>query len=362
MVRRLPVLAAAFSFLSACTTHPLPDEVTGVSTYDIVRQVRCETREAIRKNIINWLANLGEDHEYQRGVPLARDLALRYERDPNAINNFGPSLFKEDKYDQVRAVINLLYSIGIAYNFDLTMTEENNLSSGSTNFKRSYSHTVFTLGLGGGAANKRSNNRTFTVTDTFGYLITNMNSAVVSGRRYCDGFVVGTNHIYPIAGRIGVEKLVYDFLNLTLFTGLASPKTEAGGNGPPTIADKLTFTTSFEFSATPKIVFTPTTPAFQFTDAAITAGLKRTDAHQVTVGLAVPTNANVYLNSLRSYLFSSGRGTGTAERSQMSQGRSSATTLIVGARVIGGGTPAEALAVVAIDQLKARELEIIPSP
>src|SRR4051812_43739321 len=35
---------SAFGFLIAgCSVHPLPEDVTGLSTYNIVRQIRCET-------------------------------------------------------------------------------------------------------------------------------------------------------------------------------------------------------------------------------------------------------------------------------------------------------------------------------
>ena len=37
---------------------PVPEDVTGVDTYHIVRQIRCESREAIRLALINWLADV----------------------------------------------------------------------------------------------------------------------------------------------------------------------------------------------------------------------------------------------------------------------------------------------------------------
>ncbi len=361
MYMRLFAVFAAMTLLSGCAIHPLPEDVTGVTTYQIVRQIRCETREAARKELVNWLANLGRDHPGQAGVPLARDLAERYEQDSNAINGFRASLFKGPKFAQVRNVINVFYGIGIAYNFDLTMTENNDLSAGSANFQRTFTRSMFKLGIGASMTRTRSNDRTFTVTDTLGSLLASLNTAVVNGRRYCDGHIVEANHIYPIAGRIGVDKVVHDFLNLALFTGLAGPDVKPGDGGPPTMTDKLAFTTTIDASATPKITFTPTGSAFQLIDATLTGEIKRTDLHKVFVALAVPTKANVYLNSLRSYLFSPARGVATV-RGATGVGGGAFSSLVVGARVIGGGTPAEALAVLAIDQLKSRELELVPSP
>jgi hypothetical protein len=353
---------SALCLVSACAIHPLPEDVTGVTTYQIVRRIRCETREAARTALIDWLANLGRDHPGQAGIPLARDLARKYEGDPNSISGFGPSLFKGPDFEQVRAVINLFYSVGIAYNFDLTMTEDNNLAGGSANFQKATPRSLFKLGIGAGMTRKRSNNRTFTVTDTFRGLLTELNAAEVRGRRYCDGQIVEANYVYPITGRIGVDRIVYDFLDLTVFANLAGPKSGPDNSGPPTMADKLTFTTTVDVSATPKIIFTPTGDAFQLTDAALTIDFKRSDMHQVTVGLAAPSSANVLLGGLRSYLFSPARGVAITQRPRSGERASDTSSIVVGSRVIGGGTRAETLAVLAIDQLKSLEIQLVPSP
>lgn len=352
---------AAFWLLAGCAVHPLPEDVTGVRTPDIVRQIRCETRQAAIDALLNWLEELGRDHPSQAGVALARDLALKYRSNPDSISEFRSALFKGAEFEQVRNVIEVFYSIGVAYNFDLTMTEDNDLSAGSANFQRTGPTSVFKLGLGGAVTRKRSNDRTFTITDTFRSLVTIVNAQVRGdGHRDCDGYIVQANLIYPIVGRVGVDKLVYDFLDLTIFGGLAGPK--GTPTGPPTMADELTFTTTLDASATPKISFTPTGTAFQLTDAALTAELKRTDVHKVSIGLALPTSASAALSSLRSYVFSPGTAV-AAGRGDIRAGRTAATSsVVVGARVIGGGTPAETLAVYAVDQLKARQVQLVPAP
>ena len=50
------------------------------------------------------------------------------------------------------------------------------------------------------------------------------------------------NYIYPIAGVIGIEKMVQDFINMTLFANLRGNTTD--GKGPPTLVDALEFTTA----------------------------------------------------------------------------------------------------------------------
>ena len=52
------------------------------------------------------------------------------------------------------------------------------------------------------------------------------------------GFIVSqANYIYPIAGRIGVDKSVRTFLELTYFGNLASDKANPGASNVPNMAD-----------------------------------------------------------------------------------------------------------------------------
>jgi hypothetical protein len=357
MYVRFFAVLAALPLFSGCAIHPLPEDVAGVDTYHIVRQIRCETRETLRRFVITWLEDLGRDHESQPGDPIARRLAYQYETDPDSISTFHANRFPGPKYVQVRSLINTFYDAGIAYNFDLTMIENNDLSA-DVNFLRPLTRPKFTLGISAGANRARSNNRTFTVTDTFSYLLTKLNTPV-RGRHYCDGQIVQANYIYPIAGRIGIDKLVKSFMELTLFANLGGQGANPGAGGAPTMADKLTFTTTIEASATPKVVFSPVGTAFQIADASLTGSVKRTDVHQVTVALAISTRGMTNLDPLRSFLFSSQRGARVAGAPETLGPRSSTSMLVVGRRVTGGGTPSEVLAVLAIDQVKSRELELI---
>jgi len=83
--------------------------------------------------------------------------------------------------------------------------------------------------------------------------------------------------------------------------------------------------------------------------------------HEVTMGLALPTSADSYLSSLRSFIFTPARSV-AIESGNTSPGRRTSTkSIVLGARVNGGGTPAEALAVYAVDQLKSRQFQLIPA-
>jgi hypothetical protein len=326
MFFRTIAAVVALSLLSGCTIHPLPEDVTGVSTYHIVRQIRCETRDTIRNLVIAWL---GRSQDAR-----LRELGLQYQRDPQSIRTFHYNLFKGPQFVRVRQMIKLFYDTGIAYNFDFDIFEDNNLST-DVSFLKPLTNGKFTLGINAGAKRKRENHRVFTVTDTFSHLLTKVPES------YCEGFIREANRVYPITGRIGVDKIVTDFIDLTLFGELAGSKDK-----PllPTMVDTLTFTTAITASVTPKVEFTPVGKAFQLASASLTGLADRTDIHQVAVGLAIASGAATDIDPVRGQFFSAASG-----------------PLVVGRRVTGGGTPSEQLAVMAIDQIRSREVKIVPS-
>jgi hypothetical protein len=391
MRRLLWATGLAASFLaSGCSIHPLPQDVTGVTTYHIVRQIRCEARETIKSYVIQYVDELAAAYPT---IKLFGGLASRYQNDPAAISSFSPNLFKGAGLSQVYSTVKIFYDAGIAYNFELTMTEDNNLST-ELDFIRPIVNPKFALTLNGGASRKRTNDRTFTTSDTFGGLLK-------LPEEYCRRFVVGPNYIYPMVGHIGISAVMSDFINLTLFGNLAAAKATASANpgtaaagsnssiasasgdpadayaranppkaaggtkagaakvapNPPTLADKLTFTTSITGSINPVATFTPLGRNFQVSGASLTGLADRVDMHQVTVALAINPTDITDLGSLRQYLFSPARVATAYGR----MAASISTSVVVGNRVIGGGTPSEQLALIAVDQFKSREIEIIPA-
>ena len=140
-----------------------------------------------------------------------------------------------------------------------------------------------------------------------------------------------------------------------MFNGLAGDK-----GAPPTMTDDLVFTTTLSASATPTAMFTPLGTALQLTDASLTAAFKRSDVHEVTVGVAIDKAAVSNLGPVRSALFSDRRdatGLGTSRTAT-----TSSDGLYIGNRVIGGGGGSEQLAVIANDQAKSEKVQIIAAP
>src|SRR3954447_9065606 len=103
--------------LGGCAIHPLPEDVTGVDTADIVRQIRCEAREAVIHEVKRWLASRAAAEDR-----IAQQLLARYDAEPESISGFNASVFPPS-FVAERQLVNLFYSAGIGYTFDLRMTE-----------------------------------------------------------------------------------------------------------------------------------------------------------------------------------------------------------------------------------------------
>ena len=118
-----------------------------------------------RQALVRWLRRLTNSPD-PRLAQQAGSLADLYESNPNAVISFRPEIFRGPANNQVRALARLFYETGIGYNFDLTMSEDNNLNADFSLLKP-LTEPRFTLGITGGYTHRRTNNRTFLVTDTF---------------------------------------------------------------------------------------------------------------------------------------------------------------------------------------------------
>jgi hypothetical protein len=290
MFRVVATAVSAGVCLAGCAIHPLPEDVTGVPTYIIVRQIRCETRQAIVHSALGWLAN--DD----RVDPVSRAVGAQFDDGRRKIQDFGPGLFK----GEVASIIQLFFDTGVAYDFELEMTEINNFDP-EVDLAKPFTNAKFALGIKGGFDRQRKNDRTFTITDTFSGLVRLPDT-------YCDGrtiqqnynYIAQPNYAYPIAGRIGVESQIQDFINLTLFANLGK---KGAAQGPPTLVEALTFTTTISGTLTPSITFTPLGTALNVTSATLTGVATRTDVHTITMGLAVAGAGTKLVGPVRTALF-----------------------------------------------------------
>jgi hypothetical protein len=358
-IRPFAVIGAVL-LLSDCAIHPVPEDVTGVTTYDIARQIRCETRAAAKNRVLTEIRTLAMGSPYQPGDLKAQQLLARYDGDREDISTFRPGLFSGPDYVLVRAYFTMIYSTAVAYSFDLTMDEQNNL--GTTINLLGPWVSKLTLGITADANRERSNEQVFTLTDTLGDLLMNL-STPQHGVPYCgDAQLVQANYIYPITGQIGVAKTVKTFFELNSFTTLAatdgSSKSGNAAQTAPTYTEKLIFTTTIDLTANPKISFTPGGNKFQVMDASLTGTAKRTDTHKVYVALALQSAGVASATSLRNYLFPA---PGISTFSAASGPKRSSGIYVGNSITAGAGTPGESLALKAVDQMRSREIQNIPA-
>ena len=153
VMRRLGVLCAVAlveRVLAGCSAHPLPDDVTRISTHDIVQQIRCEAARAVK------------------------DLGPKY------------SL------------------LTIAYEFEFTINETNNASADATLTHPFAKGESSIASFNAGVNKKRDAIRNLRVVDG-AQDIQNSN---------CGKAELEKNWVYPISGDIGVYEIVSTFVQL----------------------------------------------------------------------------------------------------------------------------------------------------
>jgi len=203
------VIAGLAPLLVNCSTHPLVDDITRVTTSDVVEHIRCEAQRAV----------IADDR-----------------RSKNA------------SASTVSA---------IAYEFTFDITENNNANGNMTWQIPFLNGGNFSLVANAGSAQQRFSHRNFKIVDSFDEL----------RRADCSRRASEKNLIYPITGEIGIYEVVTTFANLQRVAKLmSSPETELPTVFPPDIepnniqpkgtfrfADTLTFTTTFTGGINPSL-------------------------------------------------------------------------------------------------------------
>jgi hypothetical protein len=289
--------------MSGCSIHPIPYDVPGYNTIDIVKKIRCETAKAIDQHIVYGMA--GQEEEQRKYA-----------------------------------------SAVIVYHFTFTITE-NNKADASADFKLPLTSGTFSFGIGGGTEKERAGERDFTVTDTFAEVLEEIyeigeqkmpdgkkKKVLLRKRKDCTQEAKRENWIYPIAGRIGIEETIRTFVGLHKlhlldtkgsqydFPDAAAqapvrppPQTaprsfpgqysyfakKAPGKAAPTKAkkakeegnaeefsDEILFTTTISGNLSPKVELKPTGSGLRLTGADATLSGKREDKHKLILTLTLP--------------------------------------------------------------------------
>jgi hypothetical protein len=182
-------IAAGAAALAGCSPHPLPDDVSRYSTEDIVHNVRCEAKEAVRRRIELALLDAGITGMDPERVLLDKGNFERIKRTNREL-----------------AALFVAYGAStIAYRFEFDITENNNNTGGVT-FAVPFTTGQFSLALGGTLNKQREGHRTFTTTEKFEKLV-NLD---------CNGWArPARNIVYPLTGSIGIGKVINTFIDVS---------------------------------------------------------------------------------------------------------------------------------------------------
>lgn len=278
--------------VSACSLHPLPEQVTGLDTYAIVVQIRCEARAAVRKVAIEYLRY--PDARTPRWI--LDKLALD---DENLDRKMLPYLDPE-----ARQKLEKYSRAAIGLEFALQMTEDNSLSAG-TNILRPFAAGADLLGFGVTLPRSRRNLRNFKIIENWRKLAEDpVTKDECLKTRQWPG-----NYMYPIAGEIGIFEIVDSYTRLNEKVSFATAK----DRDPLAFVDDLLFTTTLMGSLDPS--FSVTQPAgrnFLIRDGKGGLGAGRTDQHGLTIAVYIPPPEEPKAKPGKA---STSRGTGKGARS-----------------------------------------------
>lgn len=249
---------------AGCSTTPLPEDVTGRATYEIVHKIRCEARSAIQSKAIAFM--LGE-----KSPEFVKSEGRRLKGNRAAFFHYD---YKKLPKDYV-ALFDSYADTALAYEFKFDITESSSNTS-TLNFKGPIGLEVFSLGWVSGGDLTRANVRTLKLADKFGDL------ALKMSEDECSNETRNTNFIYPITGDVGILERVDTFIDLNQTGALVGKE----GSTVPTMVDSLTFTTKISMNLTPKI--TINSPGNRLTDAEVKSENYREDKHEVVISFSLP--------------------------------------------------------------------------
>lgn len=275
-------LLAIAGLVGGCSVYPLPQDVTGYTTEDIVRNIRCEAQAGIHETVIDWLKSpMYGDKQVWRGLN-GFQLAEALEGDVRIWNE----IRIEDLHKSIRKDFAFYRNSQIAYEFTLTLEEQNmhNVGAGFAQGFLGQSRRVGALSLSATATRTRSNSRIFNVVDTFEEL------ALKVDYRYCLKPRV-VDIVYPMKGKLPIKDLMASYVRINNFANLGGPGDDlekifgtTASPAVPQMGDTLTFTTKLQSSVNPSLAVAP--PAglgFLLTSAGLKADDYRSDIHKVII-------------------------------------------------------------------------------
>ena len=281
---------SAAPLLVGCSVIPLPQDSSGYTTEDIVRNIRCEARSGIHETVLLWLrSNFYLNRTVWKGFRGGL-LADRLEA--------GLTLWHEINVDEldkdIRHDFAFYRNSQIAYQFTLTL-EEQNMNDISAGFAQKYSgrsNRAGSLSLSTTSTLTRTNQRSFNVVDTFEEL------ALKIDYKYCNS-PRSVDIIYPMRGKLPIQDLVGNYIRINNFGNLGGPSdniekifgTELSP-AIPQMGDTITFVTKLASSINPSLTVTPPVGfGFLFSGTGLKSDNYRSDTHRVIIVVSTSPDA-----------------------------------------------------------------------
>jgi hypothetical protein len=257
--------------LAGCSIHPIPDDVSRYSTAEIVRNVRCEAKDAVRDKIVEGLHKYGI-FDVQNPDHVLKDKAL-FER----IRRRAPILAAKFRAYGVST---------ITYDFDFNIEEKNNNSGGVTFTMPFVGAGKLTVPVDGQFDKTRLGKRTFRTAESFADL----------ADLDCNNWVQSERNIaYPLTGSIGIGKIITTFLNISELGKRGAAPKGTNKEEEKVFKDEITFTTEISnASITPTLTLDAVPHNFRVTHATATSGVSRKDTHKLVVTLLFPDLQEVH--------------------------------------------------------------------
>ncbi|GJE16150.1 hypothetical protein AIGOOFII_0854 [Methylobacterium marchantiae] len=267
-------LAIAYSvFLAAataaCSIHPVPEDVTGVTTLEIANKIRCEAFYAVNDILIDFI---------KRKNFRNADKILK-------ILNENPASLKNLPYDKIEPELSKLLDkydgTAIALDFTFDMTETNKIST-ELGILSIIANNSDALSLKGSSDRTRKNIRNFRIVKTIKELY-------LKGEE-CAKPTNQVNYAYPITGNIGIREVLDTFFGLNetlLLSENAKDKTVL-------FADTITFTTTFNGSASPAVLLSSLARSTTIGTFNLVLDGGRTDTHTLIIAISLPPDKNYF--------------------------------------------------------------------
>jgi hypothetical protein len=229
-----PCLALGLALvLMGCSAHPLPENVSRASTYDIVERVRCEVLEGL--------------------------------------NSFPPE--EQEKAESIIA------NVTIGYDFDFKITETNSAASGRLEFQRRAfkgDNTGFFLDLSASSEARRRNVRTFRVVDR-------LTELKKERQAKCSRVATAVNGLHPITGATGMAEVVRTYIKLEMLSHLG--EFDLGKHKGAVFSDELLYTTNLRAGVSPQLELRTLAGEFRLSHTSFAGAAARDDVHSITIVL-----------------------------------------------------------------------------